>query len=65
MNFQSLQWLLIFIFLNFLSQFPKFRAKGIKMIRRTKEIDLAQLVLCVPIGGPNKDFNLVLARHVA
>ena len=54
-----------FIFLNFLSQFSKFDAKGIKMIRMTKEIDLAQLVLCVSIGGPNMDFYLVLVRHVA
>ena len=64
MIFQSLQWLLIFYFWKLLSQFSKFDAKGIKMIRMTKEIDLAQLVLCVSIGGPNMDFYLVLVRHV-
>ena len=65
MIFQSLQWLLIFYFWKLLSQFSKFDAKGIKMIRMTKEIDLAQLVLCVSIGGPNMDFYLVLVGHVA
>ena len=65
MIFQSFQWLLIFYFWKLLGQFSKFGVKGIKMIRMTKEIDLAQLVLCVSIGGPNMDFYLVLVRHVA
>ena len=65
MIFQSFQWLLIFYFWKLLGQFLKFDVKGIKMIRMTKEIDLAQLVLCVSIGGPNMDFYLVLVRHVA
>ena len=65
MIFQSFQWLLIFYFWKVLGQFSKFGVKGIKMIRMTKEIDLAQLVLCVSIGGPNRVFNLILVGHVA
>ena len=53
-DFLKFAMVTFFIFLNFLRQFSKFDAKGIKMIRMTKQIDLDQLYFLsqevVPIG---------------
>ena len=46
-------------------QISKYGLKGMKMIRKASEIDLAQLVFCVPTGCPHKHFNLCLEGHVS
>ena len=64
-DFLKFAMVTFFIFLELFEQFSKFDAKGIKMIRMTKQIDLDQLYFCVSRGSPDRAFNLVLVRLVS
>ena len=55
--FQSLKGANFFKKLKLLGQLSKSGAKGMKMIRTTSGMDLAQLVFCVLIGCPNRCFS--------